>query len=152
MYPEWLKFYLTPKGSVPQWRKDVLIPYVMERENFVIYSSPVCHIVPTIGLRIDYNSGRKIIVYSSDTEICESLENLARDADVLIHEATGASIGHSTAEQAAQLAASAKVKQLYLVHYPPEDIEDESILHAAQKRFKGGVEYARDLQRIQLDG
>ena len=81
--------------------------------------------------------GRRI-VYSGDTAPCQAIEVLARDADVLVHEATFLSderarareTGHSTAKQAAQVAADAGVKLLALVHlstrYFPREIRDEA--------------------------
>jgi ribonuclease Z len=143
-WEDWPQFFEVSFHRLPELESVT----VLERDNFVITSSPVCHIVPTIGLRIDCDSNRYTIVYSSDTEPCDSLRNLARGADVLIHEATGLSVGHSTAEQAAELAAQAGVGKLYLVHYPVEDMNDASILEAAKSHFTGSIEYARDLMRI----
>lgn len=33
MIPEWMQEYFPTKGSVPQWRKNVLIPFVLERDT-----------------------------------------------------------------------------------------------------------------------
>ena len=64
------------------------------------------------------------IVYSGDTAPCESLKKAARNADVLIHEATfmsdqeeAASVhGHTTASQAASVAKECNVRALILTH------------------------------------
>ena len=81
--------------------------------------------------------GRRI-VYSGDTAPCQAIEVLARDADVLVHEATFLSderarareTGHSTAAQAAELARGAGVRLLALTHlstrYFPREIRDEA--------------------------
>ena len=69
-------------------------------------------------------SGRKL-VYCSDTVFCEAAIELARSADVLIHEATynEADVDlavrgtHSTAKQAAQVAQAANVDTLILTHF-----------------------------------
>ena len=64
----------------------------------------------------------KIIVYCSDTAICENDFLLARGADLLIHECafvpgeTGA-WGHSNPEEVADMALKANVKQLALTHF-----------------------------------
>lgn len=86
---------------------------------------PVAHSVPTIGLRIESDSRR--IVYSADTAPCERLNEEARGATWLIHEASGGAAeagtlnekGHSTAKQAAELAGRVHAKQLWLLHVPP---------------------------------
>ncbi|MFH1221749.1 MAG: ribonuclease Z [Candidatus Micrarchaeota archaeon] len=70
--------------------------------------------------------GRKI-VYSGDCRPCSALTEAAQDADVLIHEATfdgekaveAKERLHSTMEDAAELARTAKVKQLVLTHFSP---------------------------------
>ena len=81
--------------------------------------------------------GRRI-VYSGDTAPCQAIEVLARDADVLVHEATFLSderarardTGHSTAAQAAEIARDAGVRLLALCHlstrYFPREIRDEA--------------------------
>lgn len=70
--------------------------------------------------------GRKI-AYCTDTIFCEGAVELAREADVLIHEATFAHQDaqmaidrlHSTSTMAAQVALAAKVKLLIMTHFSP---------------------------------
>lgn len=70
--------------------------------------------------------GRKF-VYCTDTVFCENAIDLAKDSDVLIHEATYAHQDanlaferlHSTTTMAAQVALAAQVKQLIMTHFSP---------------------------------
>ena len=81
--------------------------------------------------------GRRIVL-SGDTAPCQATEVFAHRADVLVHEATfledevarARETGHSTARQAAEIAAAAEVRLLALNHlstrYFPRDVRDEA--------------------------
>ncbi len=78
--------------------------------------------------------GRKV-VYCTDTVFCDAAVELAKDADVLIHEATFAHQDaqmafekmHSTTTMAAQVALLAGVKQLIMTHFSPRYAPGNSI-------------------------
>ncbi len=59
---------------------------VLDCEEFRIQASPVQHFIPTMGLRIEFSSSKKIVAYSCDTEPCAQVTELAEGADVLVHE------------------------------------------------------------------
>ena len=80
---------------------------VLEDDSLKIYSSPVKHLIPTIGLRAEFLQENKSMTYSCDTEPCEQVVALAQQTDYLIHEAAGNSKGHSSAVQAAETALKA---------------------------------------------
>ncbi len=91
---------------------------VFERGPFRVVASPVVHPVPTIGLRVEANG--TVLAYSCDTSPCTTVVELARGADLLVHEATGHLPGvHSSAEEAAVIAAEAGAQRLVLIHLPP---------------------------------
>jgi ribonuclease Z len=97
----------------------------------------------TLALRLEDTSTGRAIVYSADTEPCQSLIQLAAGADLLLHEATGDHPGHSTPAQAAEVAREAGVAQLALTHYPVRGVD----LAAWRRRaagFPGPVSLARD--------
>ncbi len=118
--------------------------------DFRVYSSPVCHMIPAIGLRIESPISGGVIAYSCDTEPCEQVIRLAAGADILIHEASGKGLGHSSAAQAGEIAQKAGVKALYLIHYPTGDFDPTPLAAAAQKTFGGPVGLARDLMELQF--
>ena len=113
--------------------------------DFDIYASEVCHVIPTLGMRIEFKDSGKVAAYSCDTEPCEAVVNLAKGADILIHEAAGEFVGHSSSKQAAEIATQADVGRLYLIHYPTGDFWIENLLEGARSHFAGEVELTEDL-------
>lgn len=118
---------------------------IIRSAGYVVYASLTRHSRPSVGLRIETSGS--VLVYSSDSEPCPSLDWLAKGADILLHECSVGqpTTGHSTPEQAAQTAAIAGAERLILVHYPPWLSErfDEIQLRIA-KIYGGPVELARE--------
>lgn len=105
--------------------------------------------------------GRKV-VYCTDTTYCETAVELARGADVLIHEATFSSRDtenahrsmHSTTAMAAQVAREAGVRQLLLTHFSPRYVpgneeEPDDLLREAQAIFPD-TELAYDFMEFEV--
>lgn len=118
---------------------------------FTVTAAPNAHgAMPNLALRFDVAGGASV-VYSSDTEPCDAVVELARGADTLIHEATyaegdGKRVGaHSTAGQAGEVAARAGVRRLILAHLDARHHEETARLAAeARARFAGEVEIAEE--------
>ncbi|MBL7180588.1 MAG: MBL fold metallo-hydrolase [Desulfobacterales bacterium] len=121
-------------------------------DNFKIRSSPVEHIAGSIAYRVTSSGGRSV-VYSGDTDFCESLISLAKDADLLICESAHPDDlkvkGHLTPSLAGEIARRANVRKLVLTHFYPEcdhaDIEKE-----CRKTYAGPLMLAEDLMNIGL--
>jgi len=82
------------------------------------------HVVANCGIRVQ--SGPDTMAYTGDTGLTEALLELARDADLLLAEATLAGTdtsdwGHLCATDAARVAAAAGVGQLVLTHFGSAD-------------------------------
>jgi ribonuclease Z len=95
----------------------------------------------------DARPGRTV-VYTGDTRPTEATETVAADADLLVHDATFAEAdadrapqtGHSTATEAAALAARADAKRLALVHISSRYAGRSSVLaEEARATFDGAV-------------
>ena len=87
-------------------------------------------------------------VFSGDTAPCESLTGAARDADLLICEATygedeqadlAAEYGHMTFSQAGKTALDAEARRLWLAHYSQRIEDPETCLPNAQRFFPEAV-------------
>jgi ribonuclease Z len=136
----WAGFYQVKFYRLPE---QALTP-VLSCDEFHIYATPVQHFIPAIGLRIDFTKSKKILAYSCDTKPCAQVIQLAQRADVLVHESSGASPGHSSAAQAGEDACLAEVGSLYLVHYPTGQFASNNLVAEARKKFKGPVALAED--------
>lgn len=87
----------------------------------------------------------RVITILGDTRPCKNAFNLAKDADVLVHEATFAAGSeemaseyyHSTTTQAATLAQNARVQQLILNHISSRYLKEEwaGLTNEAKKIF-----------------
>lgn len=87
----------------------------------------------------------RVVVFTGDTRPCAAVIDAARGSDLLIHEATfGAEekdrakeTGHSTAEEAAQVALAAKAKRLVLSHVSARySMSAEELVKEAREVFK----------------
>ncbi len=145
-WEDWPGFFPVAFHRLPE-KERVLI---LEREGLSIFASPVRHVIPTIGLRFDIDKSSNTVAYSCDTEPCPEVVNLADGAEILIHEATGEEVGHSSARQAGEIASKAGVDTLYLVHYPPMFTSKKELLEGAGETFSGNVIVAEDLDRLTL--
>jgi len=99
----------------------------------------------------------KVIVYTGDTAPNEDLIDFAKDADLLIHEATfsdeeesmARESKHSTSRDAAKIAKKANVKLLVLTHISARYRSDELLLAQAKEEFENVI-IAQDFFRLQL--
>ena len=123
---------------------------VADHGEFRVYASPVHHLIPTIGLRVEFPKVNKTLAYSCDTEPCQEVIRLAGGVDVLIHEAAGPARGHSSARQAGQVAKVAEVNSLYLIHYPTWDVNPQHFTAEAQETFGGMVNLAVDMMELEF--
>jgi len=122
---------------------------VVEDNEVRVLSSPVCHLIPTIGLRIEFLQSRKAIAYSCDTEPCPQVIRLADKVDILIHDVAGATPGHSSSEQAAEIANQAHAGSLYLIHYDTYSPDHHALIAKAQEVFAGKVALTKDFMVLE---
>ena len=113
------------------------------------------HTLPALGYRIE--SSGKIISFTGDTQPCGSVNELGRNADLFIHEATflqkdlemARPSKHSTPRDAASAAALAKAESLVLTHVNDDYEKPKEMLAEATVEF-AKVVVAHDGLRIDL--
>lgn len=143
-WAEWPDFFPVAFYRLPAQEMTTVI----DCPDFRIFSSPVRHLVPTIGLRFEFNHTKKVMAYSCDTEPCAQVIRLADGADVLIHESSGALRGHSSATQAGEIASQAEAEKLYLIHYPTGKYAGGDLIAEAHQRYQGKVALAEDFMEL----
>ena len=115
------------------------------------------HSIPALAFRLQEDG--KSFCYSADTIYCPAVIDLARDVDLLIHEATflqdQLSIAeltlHSTAEMAGRAANESHAKQLALFHIPPPNEHREREYRSdATKAYGTEIIIGTDLATIEF--
>jgi ribonuclease Z len=100
----------------------------------------------------------RTVVYTGDTGPCDATVNIARGADLLVHEATfgdeeaerARETGHSTAREAAEIAARAGVKRLVLTHVSARYSRDTSEIEQQARSVFSATSFARDGTEIDV--
>lgn len=119
---------------------------------------------PAFGYRFD--SGGHAIVITGDTRPNANLIRFAKGADVLVSEAylpgffesvdtpevsARLKAYHTSADQAGEVAAAARVKTLVITHLMPPGRDQEFVTHAS-KAFHGTIVVGSDLKIITING
>jgi ribonuclease Z len=124
---------------------------VLRVEGLTITASATEHTRDTVALRFETETAK--VCYSSDTRPCAAVTRLAAGADILLHDCAGPhrlrdafSASHSSALEAARVAAAAGVRKLVLMHL---GARDEDILKECQAEAEAELGRAVDLA---LDG
>jgi ribonuclease Z len=122
-----------------------------EDDLLQIVVTPVKHLIPALGLRVIFKHTGGGLAFSGDSEPCDAMAQLATGAEVLIHEASGAERGHSSAQDAGRIARQAGVGRLYLTHYScSPEAAATALVSEAQQEFTGSVTLAQDLMKLEL--
>ena len=145
-WDDWPNFFQVSFHRLPETRMTL----ALDDEDYRVFTSTVRQLVPTMGLRIEEHKTGKVLAYSCDTEPCIEVEELASGVDILIHEATGESLGHSSAHQAGEVAQKARAKSLYLIHYSSRNGKPQQLVTDAQRSFSGKTMLSKDFMVIQL--
>ena len=128
---------------------ETLMELALEDGEFRILSSPVEHMIPALGVRIEHLPSGRSVAYSGDTSPCRGVLALAHQVDVLIHEAGGDGYGHSSAAQAGRTAQQAGACSLRLVHYAT-GTDTAALVAEARSEFDGPVDVAVDFEELEF--
>lgn len=111
-----------------------------ETDAFLIETIKSIHPVPGLVYRFTDKETSKVLAFTGDTAYHPPIIEMARDADLLIHEAShgpnrpkDTTWGHAGSPEAAEIAKEANAKRLALVHCP--EAQQEAAVEAAKVIF-----------------
>jgi ribonuclease BN (tRNA processing enzyme) len=163
-------FKMTPLSAINVTEVSGVGP-VMNDDNVMVTSTVVQHppVTPALGYRFEFRD--RVIAFSGDTAPISAVAQIARGADVLVHEAIyfnglekylrariaqGFPVNidaymahmradHSPGEDVGRIATEAGVKTLVISHLVPIIDNDDTWRAAAASTFNGEIIVAKDL-------
>jgi ribonuclease BN (tRNA processing enzyme) len=130
---------------------------VCQSESYVVLSAPVEHGIPAVAYRIETQEGE--VVISGDTRPSNSLVELAKGADLLIHECSfpddmieiARRTNHSVASEVGEVAHRAGVRKVVLTHlFPQYKGREKEMIESVNSKFDGEVIAGYDLLDIKV--
>lgn len=167
-WPASRRVYVNRGGTLPRpaprvLARDIVAGFRHDAAGWSVQAAVACHAQPHLDcLAYRLQSGDVDIMFTGDTEPCDSVRELARGADVMLCMAwdtdaamrqTGEMAGSCGVGGAAGMAAEAHVRKLVLVHVGPRLSRSpgrEAALSEAAAVFDGEIVFAEDLMTLDL--
>jgi ribonuclease Z len=143
-------------------RADDIEPgVVLTTDAFRVTAAEAQHTQPylrSLAYRLESEDGA--VVFSGDTAPCESVIELARRADVLLHEGAMAEefrqqaalqTIHTSSTTVGRVAAEASVRKLVVIHHhldPSDNAARTALVEEIGKDFSGDIQIAREFDEI----
>ena len=163
------RIHVNRGGSLPRPKpvvdaRNIVPGYMLQGDGWRITTAAAQHVQPyldSIAYRVDTADG-KSVVFTGDTEPCDSVESLARDADLMLCmcvgdqseiEAQGMDIGQCGTVAAGRMAQRAGVKALALVHVNPflsRHGAMEAGIGDVSEVYDGEIIFTHELMKISL--
>ena len=143
--------------------KDVGPGKVHSGKDWEVTAASAEHVQPYLdSLAYRFETPNGSIVFTGDTQPCESVQTLAHEADMLlcmcwdeqsVMDESGEAGGQCGTEGAAKMAQNARVKKLVLVHIGPHLSQDEVKTRSAtelSKIYEGEIVFADEMMSLEL--
>jgi ribonuclease Z len=167
-HPSSQQVFINRGGTLPRKppsiaAKDVGPGLVYSAKDWRVTAAPAEHVQPwldSLAYRVD--SSEVSVVFTGDTHPCESVTNLARNADVMVCMCADDEAGMRRSQQgsgscstvgAARMAQEAGVKKLVLVHVSPHLARHgvmEGGIGEVRGIFDGEIVFSEEVMRIPL--
>ena len=125
----------------------------LEFSDWAVTALSVPHTENSIGFRFS-DARDNVFAYSGDSDYCQKLIELSRDADAALIEAAQPSAlklpGHLTPKLAGEIARQADVKQLIITHLYPVCDGYDLVAEIRSSGYQGRATVAHDGMRITL--
>lgn len=167
-HPASLALYQNRGGVLPRrppavTATDIGPGTVIETSHWRITASPAEHFEPfldSLAYRVDTDDGS--VVFTGDTQPCQSVVDLAQDVDLLVcmcwdlqadMDANGECVGQCGTAGAARMAQQAAVKRLLLTHMEPQLVQHgrlETGIADVAMAYDGQVLFAEELMTVDI--
>jgi len=139
--------WLTPRGYALILKE--LRETTVKLTNASVHSRAMHHSTQALGYRLEVP--RRAIAYSGDTDTCDAIAELGRNANVLILECSMTDErrveGHLTPAACGRIADLANCRHLVLTHFYPV-FKNYDIRARVRRHFRGRVTLARDFTTL----
>jgi ribonuclease BN (tRNA processing enzyme) len=155
------RYYESLKQVYGRWiedKRDLLSITELDSErhsyaHFQVQSLRVAHIPGALGYRLQFENG-PTVAYSGDTDVCEAVVQLGKNADLLIIECSFPNHlkvkGHLTPAECGQIAREANCKRLLLSHFYPV-CDDYDMAAMCRAHWDGEIIVAEDGLKLSFD-
>jgi ribonuclease BN (tRNA processing enzyme) len=121
--------------------------------NLRVSTRQPAHCKESVSYRLESSEDQSIVL-SGDTDYCESIISLGKNADILVLECSfpdeQKTDGHLSPSVAGKIAAKSKCKKLILTHFYPL-CEKYDLIAECRKTYSGEVVLAEDLMKVQVN-
>ena len=119
--------------------------------GYTVRTKRMKHSTRALGYRLE--AGDKSVAYSGDTDVCDAVVALGRNADLFILECSHPDerkvAGHLTPSECGRIAAQARCKHLVLTHFYPV-FRSYDIRRRVHRSFRGRLTLAHDFTTVSL--
>ena len=167
-HPTGQRVYVNRGGTLPRKppeinATDIYPHFKFQSDNWEILSDVAEHVQPWLdSLAYRINTKKGSYIFTGDTQPCQSIVNLAKDADIMfcmcwddqdVMDLNGELVGCTGTKAAAEMAQEAGVKKLVLAHVGPNLAEvhkKEKAVNDIKSIYSGEIIFSNELMVLPI--